>query len=238
MDTIDRHIRQGNRRNGGGGSGGGSAALETLAQESFDILELLPTYIEGIKTSVNGLSQETKVHFHQNEWSRREAPRIIIWFNWSFLKRTLSWAHGRTLFWSHAFLSASFIERTLYWAHALLSARFIERTLKKRSEIPVGGIIHGLLDWFYFLLVCKVSSEFYWKIKVCLTNQSVNNSSVNIPTNHRRRKEITFGHFFCHNHLGCHKTIKTRPDAPCLYPIKASQRKLQMSYCVYSSRGF
>ena len=67
MDTIDRHIRQGNRRNGGGGSGGGSAALETLAQESFDILELLPTYIEGIKTSVNGLSQETKVHFHQNE---------------------------------------------------------------------------------------------------------------------------------------------------------------------------
>ena len=61
MDTIDRHIRQGNRRNGGGGSGGGSAALETLAQESFDILELLPTYIEGIKTSVNGLSQDTKV---------------------------------------------------------------------------------------------------------------------------------------------------------------------------------
>ena len=59
MDTIDRHIRQGNRRNGGGGSG--SAALETLAQESFDILELLPTYIEGIKTSVNGLSQDTKV---------------------------------------------------------------------------------------------------------------------------------------------------------------------------------
>ena len=61
MDTIDRHIRQGNRRNGGGGSGGGSAALETLAQESFDILELLPTYIEGIKTSVNGLSEDTKV---------------------------------------------------------------------------------------------------------------------------------------------------------------------------------
>ena len=60
MDTIDRHVRQGNRRNGGG-SGGGSAALETLAQESFDILELLPTYIEGIKTSVNGLSEETKV---------------------------------------------------------------------------------------------------------------------------------------------------------------------------------
>ena len=60
MDTIDRHVRQGNRR--GGGGGGGSAALETLAQESFDILELLPTYIEGIKTSVNGLSEETKVN--------------------------------------------------------------------------------------------------------------------------------------------------------------------------------
>merc|ERR1711953_1420797 len=68
MDTIDRHIRQGNRRNGGGGSGGGSAALETLAQESFDILELLPTYIEGIKTSVNGLSQETKSNFAKVEY--------------------------------------------------------------------------------------------------------------------------------------------------------------------------
>jgi len=66
MDTIDRHIRQGNRRNGGGGSG--SAALETLAQESFDILELLPTYIEGIKTSVNGLSQDTKSNFAKMEY--------------------------------------------------------------------------------------------------------------------------------------------------------------------------
>ena len=59
MDQIDRHIRQGNRRGGGGGS---DAALTTLAKESFDILTLLPTYIESTKSAVGELSQDTKVN--------------------------------------------------------------------------------------------------------------------------------------------------------------------------------
>ena len=57
MDQIDRHIRQGNRR----GGGGSDEALTALAQESFDILTLLPTYIESTKSAVNELSQDTKV---------------------------------------------------------------------------------------------------------------------------------------------------------------------------------
>ena len=59
MDQIDRHIRQASRR--GGGSSGSDEALTTLAKESFDILTLLPTYIESTKAAVNELSQDTKV---------------------------------------------------------------------------------------------------------------------------------------------------------------------------------
>lgn len=64
MDQIDRHIRQGNRRGGGGGS---DAALTTLAKESFDILTLLPTYIESTKSAVGELSQDTKANFAKVE---------------------------------------------------------------------------------------------------------------------------------------------------------------------------
>ena len=79
MDQIDRHIRQGNRRGGDKilnfgvcteknlifiifpGGGGNDEALTALAQESYDILTLLPTYIENTKDKVSELAQETKV---------------------------------------------------------------------------------------------------------------------------------------------------------------------------------
>ena len=58
MDQIDRHVREGRRR---GGGGAGDQALTALAQESFDILTLLPTYIESTKSAVTELKQETHV---------------------------------------------------------------------------------------------------------------------------------------------------------------------------------
>lgn len=64
MDQIDRHITQASRRGGGGSS---DEALTTLAKESFDILTLLPTYIQSTKEAVTELSQDTKViclYFH------------------------------------------------------------------------------------------------------------------------------------------------------------------------------
>merc|ERR1712062_465938 len=65
MDQIDRHIRQGNRRGGGGGN---DEALTALAQESYDILTLLPTYIENTKDKVSELAQETKNNFAKVEY--------------------------------------------------------------------------------------------------------------------------------------------------------------------------
>ena len=61
MDQIDRHVREGKRR---GGGGPGDQALTALAQESFDILTLLPTYIESTKSAVTELKQETHVRNH------------------------------------------------------------------------------------------------------------------------------------------------------------------------------
>ena len=61
LDQIDRMVKRGGGR--GRGSGGGNGALETLAQESFDILTLLPTYIENTKEEIGKLSEETKVQF-------------------------------------------------------------------------------------------------------------------------------------------------------------------------------
>ena len=88
------------------------------------------------------------------------------------------------------------------------------------------GIIQGLLDWFSSLLAFFGMQSFLLKIKVCVTNQSVNKSSSNSNISSRRKKSL--GHFFCHNHLDCHKTIKTR-----LYPIKASQKvRLLSCKCV------
>ena len=61
LDQIDRMVKRGGGRGGRGGSSGSNAALETLAQESFDILTLIPTYIENTKEAIGILSQETKV---------------------------------------------------------------------------------------------------------------------------------------------------------------------------------
>lgn len=65
LDSIDRQMKRGGGRSSGGG--GGSAALETLAQESFDILTLLPTYIENTKDAITVLSKETKDKFVEVE---------------------------------------------------------------------------------------------------------------------------------------------------------------------------
>ena len=65
MDTIDRSIRQQGRR----GGGGSNAALTTLAKESFDILTLLPNYIESTKTAVSELKQDTQVGFIYTFWN-------------------------------------------------------------------------------------------------------------------------------------------------------------------------
>ena len=59
LDQIDRMVKRGGGR--GRGSGGSNGALETLAQESFDILTLIPTYIENTKEAIGALSVETKV---------------------------------------------------------------------------------------------------------------------------------------------------------------------------------
>jgi hypothetical protein len=40
--------------------------MATLAQESFDILTLLPTYIENTKDAISALSNDTKVKLIQN----------------------------------------------------------------------------------------------------------------------------------------------------------------------------
>ena len=59
LDQIDRMVKRGGGR--GRGPSGSNGALETLAQESFDILTLIPTYIENAKDAISALSQETKV---------------------------------------------------------------------------------------------------------------------------------------------------------------------------------
>jgi hypothetical protein len=60
LESIERDVRRGARR-GGGGGGGSSDILETLAQESFDILTLLPTYIENTKDAITEMAKENKV---------------------------------------------------------------------------------------------------------------------------------------------------------------------------------
>merc|ERR1712223_2240480 len=67
MDQIDRSIRQSGRRGGAGGRGGSNAALTTLAKESFDILTLLPTYIESTKAAVSELKEDSKTNFAKVE---------------------------------------------------------------------------------------------------------------------------------------------------------------------------
>merc|ERR1719365_72968 len=67
LDTISRQMKRGGGRGSSGGGGAGSADLETLAQESYDILTLLPTYIENTKDAITVLSKETKDKFVEVE---------------------------------------------------------------------------------------------------------------------------------------------------------------------------
>merc|ERR1719339_294848 len=43
-----------------GGGGGRTAILETLAQESYDIISLLPTYIDNTRKAVYNVGNDTK----------------------------------------------------------------------------------------------------------------------------------------------------------------------------------
>ncbi len=64
MDQVDRYLKKSARRSGGGGGGGASdEAMITLAQESFDILTLLPTYIENTRKAVTDLTTDTNKKF-------------------------------------------------------------------------------------------------------------------------------------------------------------------------------
>lgn len=46
-----------------GGGGGRTAILETLAQESYDIISLLPTYIDNTRKAVYNVGNDTKTMF-------------------------------------------------------------------------------------------------------------------------------------------------------------------------------
>jgi hypothetical protein len=49
------------------GSRHGSAVLETLAQESYDMITLLPTYIENTRAAILSLGNDTSAKFRQVE---------------------------------------------------------------------------------------------------------------------------------------------------------------------------
>jgi hypothetical protein len=49
-----------------------SDALATLAQESFDILTLLPTYIENTKDAVAAMASDTKVIVFKSQGGQLE----------------------------------------------------------------------------------------------------------------------------------------------------------------------
>jgi len=50
-----------------GGSRHGSAVLETLAQESYDMITLLPTYIENTRAAILSLGNDTNAKFREVE---------------------------------------------------------------------------------------------------------------------------------------------------------------------------
>ena len=50
-----------------GGGGGRTAILETLAQESYDIISLLPTYIEHTRNAVYNVGNDTRTMFKDVE---------------------------------------------------------------------------------------------------------------------------------------------------------------------------
>jgi len=52
---------------GGGGNRRGTAILETLAQESYDMISLLPTYIENTRKAIYMVGNETRTSFQDIE---------------------------------------------------------------------------------------------------------------------------------------------------------------------------
>merc|ERR1712222_309798 len=69
IDMISTYlIRMNNKiealaKGGGGGSRRSTAILETLAQESYDIISLLPTYIDNTRKAVYNVGNDTKTMF-------------------------------------------------------------------------------------------------------------------------------------------------------------------------------
>merc|ERR1719347_1021911 len=54
-------------KGGGGGSRRSTAILETLAQESYDIISLLPTYIDNTRKAIYFVGNDTKTMFKDVE---------------------------------------------------------------------------------------------------------------------------------------------------------------------------
>lgn len=54
LEAIDRRMRRGSVDRD-------KDTLKTLAQESYDILALMPTYIEGTRNAINTLADDTEV---------------------------------------------------------------------------------------------------------------------------------------------------------------------------------
>ena len=97
LDQIDRMVKRGGGR--GRGSGGSNGALETLAQESFDILTLIPTYIENTKEAIGVLSEETKVNYmllivHLHFWKNKMFKCSIKCSMWSIILYSLEQIRG------------------------------------------------------------------------------------------------------------------------------------------------
>merc|ERR1711872_776797 len=69
IDMISTYlIRMNNKiealaKGGGGGSRRSTAILETLAQESYDIISLLPTYIDNTRKAIYFVGNDTKTMF-------------------------------------------------------------------------------------------------------------------------------------------------------------------------------
>lgn len=63
IDNISRFLLKMNNKIEAlsrGGGGGRTAILETLAQESYDIISLLPTYIDNTRKAIYNVGNDTR----------------------------------------------------------------------------------------------------------------------------------------------------------------------------------
>jgi len=71
IDNISTFLLRMNNKieslNQGGGNRRGTAILETLAQESYDIISLLPTYIDNTRKAIYSVGNATRVRLGQME---------------------------------------------------------------------------------------------------------------------------------------------------------------------------